>query len=147
MSLTPRQAQFVSEYLKDLNGTQAAIRAGYSEKGARTEATRLLANADIAVAIEAAMSQRAERTQVTQDSVVRELRDIGFAQVQEDEYESDGSTGRLVLKRGALRYEHKLKALELLGKHLGIFKERVEHTGPEGGPLVVEVRKYVEGEE
>lgn len=77
--MTARQARFVSEYLVDLNATQATIRAGYSPAGARAHACRLLMKEDVKDAVEKAMEKRAERTELCQDEVIcdlRELRDI-----------------------------------------------------------------------
>lgn len=79
MALTTKQAAFVQEYLIDLNGTQAAIRAGYSEKTAQAIATENLTKPLIKEAIADAMAKRAERTEITQDRVLRELAKIGFS--------------------------------------------------------------------
>jgi phage terminase small subunit len=68
--LTPKQALFVAEYLVDLNATQAAIRAGYSERTAEQQGSRLLQHPLIAEAIEAAMAKRSERVEITQDMVL-----------------------------------------------------------------------------
>lgn len=68
--LTPKQAAFVSEYLVDLNATQAAIRAGYSARTANEQAARLLANVSVSAAIATAMAARSERTEITQDMVL-----------------------------------------------------------------------------
>jgi phage terminase small subunit len=76
--MTPKQQQFVDEYLVDGNATRAAIRAGYAESGARTEGARLLANADIAAAITKALAARADRTQVTADRVIAEIAVMAF---------------------------------------------------------------------
>lgn len=62
--LTPKQSRFVEEYLVDLNATQAAIRAGYSEKTAQEQSSRLLSNVIISDAVAAAQKARPERTQV-----------------------------------------------------------------------------------
>src|SRR5580700_11370390 len=79
MKLTPKQARFVQEYLIDLNAAQAAIRAGYSAKTARVIGHENLTNPDIAAAIEKAMAERAERTRLTADWVVDELRKLAGA--------------------------------------------------------------------
>jgi phage terminase small subunit len=71
--LTARQRRFIEEYLIDLNGTQAAIRAGYSPKTARFQAARLLTNANIQAALEAADAERRERTGVTPERVLRDI--------------------------------------------------------------------------
>ena len=75
-NLTPKQQRFVDEYLIDLNATQAAIRAGYSEKTARSIGQRLLTNVDIQKAIEEAQSKRAEQTQIDAAYVLRRLVEI-----------------------------------------------------------------------
>lgn len=80
--LTPKQVQFVAEYLIDLNATQAAIRAGYSAKTANRIASENLSKPDIQAAIQDAMQRREERTEVTQDRVLRELAKIGFADIR-----------------------------------------------------------------
>lgn len=71
--LTPRQARFVDEYLVDANGTQAAIRAGYSASGARVAAHRLLTNVAISSRLEARQQADATRLGVTRDSVIQRL--------------------------------------------------------------------------
>lgn len=111
--LTPRQAAFVREYLVDLNGAQAAIRAGYSPDAAKEQAARLLTNANVAAAVEAGKAARASRVQVTADDVIRILLKEATA--------DDGPT----CKTG------RVKAAELLGKHLAMFTEasKVEVTG------------------
>ena len=80
---SPRQEQFVAEYLVDLNATQAAIRAGYSEKTARQQGARLLSNVYIQAAIAQARQEQQQRTQITADSVVKEAALIAFADARE----------------------------------------------------------------
>ena len=75
---TPRQAQFVREYLIDLNATQAAVRCGYSEKTANTQGPRLLHEPAIRAAIEAAMRQRADDTGVRSERVLSEIAAMAF---------------------------------------------------------------------
>lgn len=178
MALTPKQQRFVDEYMIDLNGTQAAIRAGYAESGARTEGARLLANANVAAAIAAVQAERAQRTEITADRVLRELARIGFAdlrkllkwtgnQPQMDEAECeetedieitaanfirlfdsdqlDDDTAAAIseisqTRDGSLKVKlhDKQAALVAIGRHLGMFKDRVEHTGKDGGPIQTE---------
>lgn len=80
--LNPRQQRFVEEYLVDLNGTQAAIRAGYAVRGADVQASRLLGDARIAAAITAGRVKLSERTEVSQDRVLKELARIGFSDMR-----------------------------------------------------------------
>lgn len=77
--MTPKQEQFVREYLVDLNATQAAIRAGYSAKTAEWQGPQLLTKNHVAKAVETAMAERANRTDISADRVIRELAAIGFA--------------------------------------------------------------------
>lgn len=109
--MTPKQQRFIDEYLIDLNATQAAIRAGYSPKTANEQGCQLLAK--LSVPIAQAMAERSRRTGFNADRVLRELAEMGFA---------DGDTIIELNMKGADR----VKALELLGKHLGLFKDKVE---------------------
>lgn len=77
--LTAKQQRFVDEYLIDLNGAQAAIRAGYSKKTAKEIASETLTKPNVAAAIADRTTKRAERVEVTQDEVIAELAKIGFA--------------------------------------------------------------------
>lgn len=111
MPLTPKQAAFVREYLVDLNATQAAIRAGYSPRTARAQGHRLLTDADIAAAIEAAQAERAERLQLTADDVLKGL-------YAEATYDGEGSS-----------HSARVQAWAHIGKHLGMFTDKVETSG------------------
>ena len=108
MALTPKRAAFVREYLIDLNATQAAIRAGYTERSARVTGTRLLADAAIRAEVEAAQQERAKDTRISAQMVLEGLRGIAEGEA------SDSA---------------RVRAYELLGKHLGMFTDRVEHSG------------------
>lgn len=161
MALTEKQARFVAEYLVDLNATDAAKRAGYSEKTAYSIGFENLRKPEIQDAIQAAMAQREKRTAITQDRVLQELARVAFANgtdfarvvVQEEPVEAVDEEGEPktvirriqrveivdtdkvdVEKRSAIAgikegkfgievssYD-KLRALELLGKHLGMFE-------------------------
>lgn len=83
--LTPKQARFVAEYLKDQNATQAAIRAGYSERTAKQQGSRLLTNADVVAAVGKGQQKVARKAEVTVESLARELeqaRKIALAEKQ-----------------------------------------------------------------
>ena len=125
MSLTDKQSRFVQEYLLDLNATQAAARAGYSAKTANEQGARLLANVSVAQAVRQAQAARAERTQLTQDWVLERLRETVERCMQAEPVRDSegGSTG--VYKFNAAGAN---KALELIGKHLGMFVEKHEHA-------------------
>lgn len=140
--LTDKQRKFVSEYLVDLNATQAAIRAGFSERTAGSMAQKLVAKSHIQEAIKAAQSQREKRTLVTVDYVVSSLREVAERCLQKSPVTNakgkqvQDEQGRDVWKfdsAGANR------ALELLGKHVNAFGERKEEA-PEDLPVAIEVR-------
>lgn len=152
--LTDKQAAFVREYLVDLNATQAAVRAGYSAKTASRIGPELLGKTCVREAIEKAQARRARRVEVTQDYVLENLVEIVERTMQrapvldrKGEPVTD-EEGRAVWQFDAKGAN---KALELLGKHLGIFTEKVraEVSGPDGGPVASEiVVRFVEpGEE
>lgn len=82
MALTDKQQRFVDEYLVDLNATQAAIRAGYSQKTANEQGARLLANVSVKEAVARGMNERSGRVGITQDMVLRELAKIGFSDIR-----------------------------------------------------------------
>lgn len=90
MALTPKQERFVAEYLIDLNATQAAIRAGYSAKTAKQAGSENLSKPDVAEAVQAAMKQREQRTEITQDRVLKELARIAFFDIRRL-YREDGT--------------------------------------------------------
>lgn len=142
--LNEKQKRFVSEYIIDLNAKQAAIRAGYSPKGAEPQASRLLSNAKIQTEIAKAMEDREKRTGITQDRVLAELSAIAFAKATDYmEVGKDGlvkikPTAELTdeqkkaiagIKEGANGIEIKLtdktKALEMLSRHLGLFNDKL----------------------
>lgn len=134
-TLTPKQERFIEEYPVDLNATQAAIRAGYSKKTAAQAGERLLRNVDISMAIEKAMEDRSRRTNVTVDYVITNLVEVVERCMQrapvvdrkgEQIKDENGNNLWAFNDKGAN------KALELLGKHLGAFTERVDLTSSDG---------------
>lgn len=82
MSLTPKQQRFVGEYLVDLNATQAAMRAGYSEATAYSQGQRLLKNVEVAAAVGCRRAELAKKVELTQEMIVAELAKIGFSDIR-----------------------------------------------------------------
>ena len=153
MGLSAKQERFIEEYLVDLNATQAATRAGYSVRTANEQGSRLLSNVSVRARIDAALAERSRRTGINQDRVLRELARLAFvnapdlinvtdATLLEDASPDDtAAIASVKVKRRPtedgdevereIRLADKLKALELLGKHLGMFTDRlaVDVTG------------------
>ncbi|WKJ88770.1 terminase small subunit [Methylomonas montana] len=148
--LTDKEWLFCNEYLIDLNGTQAAKRAGYSEKSARQQATKLLSKASIQVSISRLRSDREERTQVTADRVLREVGRIALVDprkafdknnallpVQDwpDEIaaaissikilEVKDSEGNIIGETKEIKFWDKAAALTLAARHLGMLNDKV----------------------
>ena len=133
--LTDKQAAFVREYLVDLNATQAAIRAGYSERTAYSVGQRLLKKVEIQRAVAAAQAKRARRVEVTQDYVLSNLVEVVERTMQRAPVlDRKGEQIKDSKGRNVWCFDAKAanKALELLGKHLGLFSDRVQ-TEVSGG--------------
>ena len=145
--MTKKQKRFVEEYLIDLNATQAAIRAGYSPATAKEIGCENLTKPNIAAAISQAMAERSKRTGINQDRVLQELARIGFAKITDvvdpetAKIKSDASDDDLAciqsikIKPNEFGTEREVKlydkksALVDLGKHLGLFKDKLELNG------------------
>ena len=106
--LTPKRRRFVEEYLKDLNATQAAIRAGYSPRTANEQGSQLLANLKVSAAVAEAMEKRSKATGITVEWVLERTR-------REAEFEGEGAS-----------HSARVAALTLAAKHLGMLVERVK---------------------
>ena len=149
MALNEKQKRFCEEYLIDLNATQAAIRAGYSVKTANEQGSQLLAKLSVQEEISAKMAERSKRTGVNQDRIVQELARLAFCNIT-DVVDRDGKIRdsateddlacieSMKVKKTSIGNEEnfsdseerevkiysKLKALELLGKHLGMWRDK-----------------------
>ena len=169
-----RHDRFCREYLKDLNSTRAAIAAGYSVKTADAAASRLLSNVKVQALLAKLTKKHADKLDLSAEKVLSELSSIGFSNmlnymkvteegdayvdlssltqeqavaIQEitvDEYtEGRGKDARKV-KRTKFKLVDKIRSLELLGKHLKLFTERIEVTGLAGlADAIAEARKRV----
>ncbi len=126
--LTPKQQRFVEEYLIDLNATQSAIRAGYSEKTAQEIGSENLSKPMVAKAIAEAQEKLSNKAQVTVEMVVQGL-------LNEAKDLSEGST-----------QSARVSAWAHLGKHLGMFKDKIEHTGPNGGAIDLSLKVVFEND-
>lgn len=173
--MSARQQRFCDEYLIDLNATQAAIRAGYAEKYAHTNAAKLLQNTTIQEYIEKRKKSRMKRTEITQDAVLKEIAIVAFAvatdyakvvereatveingaivplldaegnpvkyktvePVLTDDLTKEQKKALAVIKKGRDGFEikphDKMKALEMLGRHLGLWDKKPEADEEEKG--------------
>lgn len=146
MALTDKQRRFAGEYLVDLNATQAAIRAGYSAKTAMQQGERLLRNVEIASAIAEAQHARSERTQITADRVLKELAAMALydpAEIVQTPIDGPADIAKLPerVRRAiigwswdrngnfVLKLSPKTPSLELIGRHLSLFKDNLNVTG------------------
>lgn len=174
LSLSPRKERFVAEYLIDLNATQAAVRAGYSENSAQPVSSRLMDDPAVVAMIERRQAQRASNINVTQASVINEVHTLAMSNVAHYTVDDNGDVQlaagapdnamaaiESIKRRKTIRedkagnitivYDVEIKLhdkpgqLKLLGRHVGLFPNKVEHTGKDGGPIetVTKVERVV----
>lgn len=153
--MTPKQERFVAEYLVDLNATQAAIRAGYSAKTAKQQGSENLTKPDIAAAVGERRAKQLTQTDLTATRVLQEISRISFADIRrvvdehgnlrplheltDDEAAAIASVEVIIKNAQAgdghtdtvhkIKHWDKLKALEMAGKHLGVFQENASVSG------------------
>ena len=159
--LTDKQKLFCEEYLIDLNATQAAIRAGYSTDTAGVIGCENLKKPNIRTYIDKAMAERSKRIGINQDRVLIELAKLGFinatdvinmnkatvlANASRDDTAAIQSvkvktmttdTGDMVERE--IKLYDKTKSLELIGKHLGMFKDKLEIEGSVGVQIIDDI--------
>ncbi|MDT0215855.1 terminase small subunit [Alcaligenes sp. AB3] len=157
MKLPPKQVRFAEEYIKDLNGTQAATRAGYSQRTANEQAARLLANVSVQQYVRKLLEERSQEVKIDAAYVLTRLGEIDQMDAL-DILADDGSVKPIadwpkiwrqmisgldvmeiaqgdeeariaVVKK--IKWPDKIRNLELIGRHVGVqaFKDRVEHSG------------------
>lgn len=127
-SITPKQERFCQEYIVDYNGAQAAVRAGYAANSARKTASRLLTNADILARVRELQREQTARLALTQDYVLQQLVDTyRCCREPEPVLVYDPDAGGMV-ESGKYQFDSKgaLRALELIGKHLGMYQDKLK---------------------
>lgn len=170
MALTALRQRFVEEYLVDLNGTEAAIRAGYSRKSAKAQASQLLAIPEVQAAVSSAQASRSAKTGVDAAWVLNRLKEEADADIA-DLYDEGGALKPvkdwpLIWRKGLIvgmdveeireegvvvgvirkpRFSERIKRVELIGKHVGVgaFREQVGLSDPNGEPLKFETIRRV----
>ena len=163
--MTEKQRLFADEYLIDLNATRA-YRVAYpsvkKDETARVNGSRMLTNANVAKYISERMQERQQRTEVTQDMVVKELAAIAFARatdyasvrggavcIKDTDSLSDEQISAIAgIKEGKfgveIRLNDKEKALELLGRHLGMWNDKLDIKTPAIDDSIKEMEAYFE---
>jgi len=149
--LTPKQERYCLEYIKDLNATQAAIRAGYSSKTAYSAGQRMLKDVEIKKRIKSMQAELAVDCKVTAEDIVNEFRKIAFANVSDFMPAGNGpidlsklsraktaaissieitktGSGKTAITKTKLKLHDKLSALMNLGKHVGIYEKDNEQS-------------------
>lgn len=163
--LNDREELFCQKYVISLNATKSATEAGYSERSAESTGSRLLRRDKVRARIQELKEERSKRTGFDQDRVLLELEHLAFSKV--DDFVSDDA-GNITLKEGAhpeamraiksikrkfytdrdgkrecvevnIQLWDKPGTLKLAGRHVGLFPDRVEHTGKDGEPLAAPV--------
>jgi phage terminase small subunit len=131
MALTPKQEQFVLEYMIDLNATQAAIRAGYKKESAYAMGHENLNKPQIRARIEELREERAEKLSIDADWVLNRLMQVSERSLSVKPVLKWNTETRSMEESGEYQFDSNgaNKALELIGKHLGMFKEKIEHSG------------------
>ena len=173
-----RERRFAHEYVIDLNGEQAAIRAGLAPKSAVVEASKLLRKPNVQAIIAELTKKKADALDLTAERVLRELMLMVFSNMQDyvnvqkdgfayvdlskltreqaaaiqeittDSYVADGEDGEgeeegRVVTKVKFKLADKRGSLELLGKHLSLFADRTEVSGPGGGPVPISIVSHI----
>ncbi len=167
--LTPKQKLFADEYLIDLNATRAykaAYKSCKKDETANVNGSKLLRNTKVSKYIEERMNERSKRTEITQDNVLKELATIAFAKVTDfvtiengvvivkdtKDIPKDLLPAIASIKEGKngieVSFYNKDKSLELLGRHLGMFNDKIEISGTVNNPMegltTEELKKLIE---
>jgi len=155
--LTEKQRRFVDEYLADLNGKQAAIRCGYSEKTAEQQASRLLSNVKVKEAVSLKQKILSERLNISAERVLQEYAKIAFSNMRDFVNWDNGAiairpaselsdeqtacvaeisdTPSQFGSKIKIKLHDKLSALDSIARHLGMFKDKLEVSGKDGKPI------------
>ena len=132
--LTAKQLKFVQEYLVDLNATQAAIRAGYSKKTAEIIGYENLRKPGLSAILKEEMDKRAKKTEITAEYVLNTIRETIERCAQKEPVMEWDAEAKCMVETGEWQFKENgvLKGCELLGKHLGLYLDRVDHSGKIG---------------
>lgn len=139
--LTAKQEMFCREYLIDLNATQAAIRAGYSEKTAYSIANENLSKPEIIEFLQPLLEEREKRVEVDADYVLTQAKKLHERCMQEIKPLTDKKGNQLTDEEGNAIFvfdsQGAARSLELIGKHVSVqaFRDQLGISNPKGGPI------------
>ena len=147
--LTPKQKRFCEEYLIDMNATQAAIRAGYSEETAYSIGQRLLKNVEVETYIDDILEKISSERIATAQEVMEHLTSEMRGQIKEEcvIVENTGdyiSEGKIIEK--TVTPKDRIKAAELLGRRYKLFTDNLNVSETKPPPIIYDIPKY-EGED
>lgn len=134
-----KHERFCNEYTIDFNATQAATRTGYSEKSARVQGSKLLTNPAILSRVRELQAEQVERLAITSDWVLLKLTEVVEKAMRAKAVEKWDYTEKCLVETGEYVFDSQgaNKALELVGKHLSMFTDKVEHSG---GVVIIDDR-------
>jgi phage terminase small subunit len=158
MALNDKQKRFCEEYVVDLNAKQAAIRSGYSTNTAENQASRLLTNVKVQEFVKELQQALSEKTGITAERILQELADIGFHNIKDfinggnsvlelkrlDKRKTSAISSVKTTVRGSqegtetvteIRMHNKITALELMGKHIGLFEK--DNSQKKSDPVIL----------
>lgn len=130
--MTDKQKRFCEEYLKDCNGTQAAIRCGYSPRSARQQADRMMSNADIRAYIQEQMDAMQKKSIASAEEVIEYLTSVLRGETSSEELMVEGcgdGVSEVVHVQKKPSEKDRLKAAELLGKRYALFTDKTQLDG------------------
>lgn len=141
MALTDQKKLFADIYLTCLNATEAAKKAGYSEKTAYSQGNRLLKDVEVRAYIDERQQARAEKLNLDAEWVLNRLVEVTQMSMQAKAVEKWDYNEKKLIETGEYVYDSQgaNKALELIGKHLGMFKDKIEHSGNMGVSIINDI--------
>jgi phage terminase small subunit len=142
MALTDKQETFIREYLVDLNATQAAIRANYSKNTAQEQGSRLLSNVMVRARIDELLDTRKEKLELDAEWVVNRLMQVANRSMKAEPVMKWDYEERAMVETGEYMFDSRgaNQALELIGKHLAMFKDKIEHSGSLGVQILDDIK-------
>lgn len=142
MALSDKQRKFADEYLIDLDAVRAYLTVyGCKESTAKVNAYRLLEKASVSVYVRERQAELSQKTKLTQEWVLQKLEEVVHKSMQEEEVQKWDYEDKCLVGTGEYVYDSKgaTKALELIGKHLGMYKDKVELSGETGVRIINDI--------